>query len=165
MRTKNNVFVSLSAGAQQTLALDVVKRRRIEACGILIGTIDSAGNWLVETAIPLRNIHDSPSYFEFAPEDLLAVELAYPGKIVGAYHSHPSGYARPSQTDRQNMQRVNESQRIPWAWLIICGPFPSEPFDASQQCWTLSASSILAYHHYPGEGLHSISVHFSQDEG
>ncbi|HLL79503.1 MAG TPA: Mov34/MPN/PAD-1 family protein [Ktedonobacteraceae bacterium] len=161
MRTKNNVYVSLSAGAQKTLALDAVKRRRIEACGILIGTIDSAGSWLIETAIPLRNIHDSPTYFEFAPEDLLAVELANPGKIVGAYHSHPSGYARPSQTDRQNMQRVNESQRIPWAWLIICGPFPSEPVNASQHRWSLPASSILAYHHFPGEGLRAVPVLFA----
>lgn len=165
MRTKNDVFVSLSLDAQQTLALDVIKRRRIEACGILIGTIDPAGNWLVKSAIPLRNIHDSPSYFEFAPEDLLATELANPGKIIGAYHSHPSGYARPSQTDRQNMQRVNESQRIPWAWLIICGPFPAEPFDASQQRWSLSASSILAFHHYAGEGLHAVPVRLSQDKG
>lgn len=161
MRTKNDVYVSLSLDAQQALALDVVKRRRIEACGILIGTIDPAGNWLVESAIPLRNIHDSPTYFEFAPEDLLAIELAYPGKIVGAYHSHPSGYARPSQTDRQNMQRVNESQRIPWVWLIVRGPFPSEPLDSSHQPWSLSAASILAYHHFPGEGLHTIPVHLS----
>ena len=161
MRTKKNVYVSLSHDALQTLSLDVVKRQRIEACGIMIGTINSAGNWLVESAIPLRNIHDSPSYFEFAPEDLLAIELAYPGKIVGAYHSHPSGYARPSQTDRQNMQRVNESQRIPWVWLIICGPFPAEPVNASQQRWTLSASSILAFHHYSDEGLHSIPVLFA----
>lgn len=161
MRAKNDVFVSLSADAQKTLALDVVKRQCIEACGILIGTIDSAGNWHVEAVHPLRNIHDSPTYFEFAPEDLLAVDLTYPGKIIGAYHSHPSGYARPSQTDRQNMQRVNESQHIPWAWLIICGPFPTEPLDASQQLWKLPASSILAYHHYPDEGLHSVPVHFA----
>jgi proteasome lid subunit RPN8/RPN11 len=161
MRTKNDLYVSLSLDTQKTLQLDVVKRRRIEACGLLIGTIDAAGNWHVKVAHPLRNIHDSPVYFEFAPEDLLAADLAYPGTIIGAYHSHPTGYARPSQTDRQNMKRVNESQHIPWAWLIIRGPFPSEPLDSSQQPWSLSASSIMAYHHFPGEGLHSILVHFS----
>ncbi len=163
MRTRNDVFVALSAETQVTLGLDVVKRQRIEACGLLIGEIDLAGNWHVESAHPLRNIHDSPSYFEFAPEDLLAVDLAYPGRVIGAYHSHPSGYARPSQTDRQNMQRVNESQRIPWVWLIIRGPFPT-PSIMPQQPWPLPTSSIMAYHHYQEVGLCAIPLQFLKDE-
>jgi proteasome lid subunit RPN8/RPN11 len=93
-------------------------------------------------------------YFEFAPEDLLEVELAYPGQTVGVYHSHPGGFAAASTTDRENMQRVNQEQHIPWAWLIIYGPFDK----AFAQQESIPLTSILAYHHYAAEGLCQITV-------
>ena len=84
MHKQADVLVRMSAVAKKTLLLDVYKRRRIEACGVLIGTIDEAGNWLVEAAHPLRNPFDSPVYFEFDPEDLLRADLLFPGRIIGA---------------------------------------------------------------------------------
>ena len=62
------VFVSIAA--QKTLFQDVHQRRDVEACGVLIGSMDEEGNWYIEQAHPLRNIFDSPVYFEFAPEEL-----------------------------------------------------------------------------------------------
>src|SRR5689334_14709961 len=126
MRKQVNALVTISIGAQKTLLLDVCKRGRIEACGLLLGSMDDAGHWYIEQVYPLRNIFDSPVYFEFAPEDLLTVDLNYPGRIVGVYHSHPTGLAVASSTDRQNMQRVNIEQQIPWIWLIVCGPFDDD---------------------------------------
>src|SRR5436309_8726347 len=100
-------LVMLSQAAQQELVSDVYRRTDIEACGVLIGSL-SNDYWYVERVYPLPNIAHSAVYFEFAPEDLLAVELAYPGQIVGVYHSHPTGYARASRIDRKNMKRVNQ---------------------------------------------------------
>jgi len=164
MHIKADTHVFIGADAKQTLLLDVYKRCSIEACGLLIGRIDEADNWHVEAALPLRNISDSPSYFEFAPEELLAADLAYPNQIIGVYHSHPGGFAKPSQTDRQNMKRVNVSQRIPWAWLIVCGPFQPVPAEAEQaESATQAEATILAFHHYADEGLCSIPLHFGTE--
>jgi [CysO sulfur-carrier protein]-S-L-cysteine hydrolase len=162
MHIKTGARVFISAGARQALLLDAYDRRNIEACGVLTGRIDEEGRWHVEAAHALRNISDSPSYFEFAPEDLLAVDLAFPGQVIGVYHSHPSGFAKPSQTDRQNMKRVNASQRIPWVWLIVCGPFHPVAGASgqahAQQAVLLADVTILAFHHYDVEGLCSIPI-------
>jgi hypothetical protein len=104
----------------------------------------------------LRNIFHSPVYFEFAPEDLLEIELTYPGQVVGVYHSHPTGFAKASNTDRQNMQRVNQEQHIPWVWLIISGPF-DEQF-TQRAHGLIPQDAIIAYHHYEQEGLQQIVI-------
>ena len=145
--------VTISLDARNTLFNDVCQRPHIEACGILLGHIDSCGNWNIEQAYPLRNIFNSPVYFEFAPEDLLAVELDHPGQIVGVYHSHPTGFAVASSTDHENMRRVNVEQQIPWVWLIICGPF-DETFEPGQK------SSMIAYHYYEELELQEIAIEF-----
>jgi proteasome lid subunit RPN8/RPN11 len=151
MRKRAQVTISLDA--RNTLFKDVCQRQHIEACGILLGDIDSCGNWNIEQAYPLPNIFNSAVYFEFAPEDLLAVELDYPGQIVGVYHSHPTGFAVASSTDHENMRRVNVEQQIPWVWLIISGPF-DERFEAGQK------SSMIAYHYYEELELQEIAIEF-----
>jgi proteasome lid subunit RPN8/RPN11 len=165
MRKHENAEVSINASAHKTLLLDVFKRQRIEACGLLLGTIDQAGNWHVEEAHPLRNIFDSPVYFEFAPEDLLAADLAYSGRIIGAYHSHPTGLAVASHTDHQNMKRVNVEEQIPWVWLIVSGPFDhslSLLQQVQRHLQRIPNSSIVAYHYYEGEGLRRIAIRFEE---
>jgi len=153
MRKHASAQVTISLDARNTLFNDVCQRPHIEACGILLGQIDSCGNWNIEQAYPLRNIFNSAVYFEFAPEDLLAVELDQPGKIVGVYHSHPTGFAVASSTDHENMRRVNVEQQIPWVWLIICGPF-DETFEPGQK------SSMIAYHYYEELELQEIAIEF-----
>ena len=100
MGKQQEAFVWLSVEAQKALFVDVCHRHTIEACGILLGTRDAHGNWHVEEALPLRNIADSPVYFEFAPEDLLRIDLTYAERVVGVYHSHPTGYARATRRYR-----------------------------------------------------------------
>jgi len=145
-------YVTLNQTAQQELVYDIYQRADIEACGVLIGSLVD-DSWYVERAHPLRNIAHSAVYFEFAPEDLLEVELAYPEQIVGVYHSHPTGYARASRIDKENMKRVNLEEAIPWIWLIICGPF-----GASAQEKRLE-ERIIAYHYY-AKGLQSVAVRY-----
>lgn len=158
MEEHGHAQLILSDCTQKTLLQDVYKRSNIEACGLLTGTIDEQGNWQVEAAHPLHNIHQSPVYFEFAPEDLLTFELEHPGEIIGVYHSHPTGFPTASATDRQNMRRVNAEQHIPWAWLIICGPFSEKHLSHANQ---LADYSIMAYHYYDAEGLQQLRVHLS----
>ncbi len=166
MHKQAEAQVRLSAAAKKTLLLDVYKRRRIEACGVLIGSIDETGNWQVEAAHPLRNPFDSPVYFEFDPEDLLRVDLLYPERVIGAYHSHPTGFARASSTDRKNMKRVNVEQRIPWVWLIISGPFERAATLLQEEQDFLSilpVSSFIAYHHYTDTGLQQVELRFDDE--
>ena len=161
MRTHETAEVTISASAQKTLLLDVYKRQCIEACGLLIGSIDDSGNWHVEETYPLRNTFDSPTYFEFAPEDLLAADLAYPDKVIGVYHSHPTGLAVASHTDRQNMKRVNVEEYIPWIWLIVSGPFDRALTllqQAQRHSQGIRNPLIVAYHHYADQGLRQISI-------
>ncbi len=141
-----NAQVTISSDAQRALFNDVCQRRHIEACGVLIGSNDEQGHWRVDKIHPLCNIFDLPVYFEFAPEDLLAVELSYQGQIVGVYHSHPTGFAKASKTDRNNMKRVNKEQQIPWVWLIIRGPFDENFIKHSQG--HITDEFMIAYYHY-----------------
>ena len=157
MRKHRDALATVSISARDTLYADVFQRRHIEACGLLLGHIDDVGNWHIECAQPLRNICNSPVYFEFAPEDVLDVELSHPGQIIGVYHSHPGGLAVASNTDRKNMQRVNTEQQIPWIWLIISGPFyGSYRLDNEQ----FTTSQTIAYHHYDTLGLRQITLKF-----
>ncbi len=153
----NGQYISLSPRAQHTIATDIFQRRRIEACGVLLGFIDELENWRVEDAYPLPNISNSPIHFEFAPEDLVQVDYTYQDKVVGVYHSHPTGFARASDTDRQNMQRVNSEEQIPWAWLIICGPFNQKT--PPQQ---LTETKSIAYHHFDSDGLQQVTLRLSE---
>jgi proteasome lid subunit RPN8/RPN11 len=162
MRKNHKAEVSIDARAYEVLLLDVYKRQQIEACGLLLGTIDQAGNWHIEDIHPMSNIFDSPVYFEFAPEELLSADLAYPGRVIGVYHSHPKGLAVASQTDHQNMKRVNAEE---WVWLIISGPFDHSPSIIQQvqrRLQRISDTSIVAYHYYEDEGLQRIPIHFEE---
>jgi len=157
--------VTISINAQKTLLADINERHRIEACGLLTGSIDNLGNWHIQQAHPLRNIFNSPVYFEFAPEDILAVEFEHPGQVVGAYHSHPTGLAVASRTDRENMKRVNLEQEIPWVWFIISGPFDKQltslhPLQHQRE--RMSRPAIIAYHHFEEHGLQQVKIHLEE---
>lgn len=69
-----------------------------EACGILLG------EGLCITAIAeAANVHAMPqSHFEIDPQALIDAHRAARGggqKVIGYFHSHPTGEPRPSQTD------------------------------------------------------------------
>ena len=70
-----------------------------ECCGILFGH-----DGLIESANPTPNVAAEPHHrFEIDPQSLVeayrAARTSGP-QIMGYYHSHPSGPAEPSATDR-----------------------------------------------------------------
>ncbi|MBF0168574.1 MAG: M67 family metallopeptidase [Alphaproteobacteria bacterium] len=88
-----------------------------ECCGLLIGRRLEAATQVDEIR-PCRNLLDKECQdrFEIDPTDRFAAmrqARAMGREIVGHYHAHPQGPARPSETDRGMMY---EPELI---WLII----------------------------------------------
>lgn len=69
-----------------------------EVCGLLLGT-DRA----IESVVATRNVHADPAgHFEVDPAALIAAhksERAGGPRLIGHYHSHPSGSSAPSDED------------------------------------------------------------------
>jgi proteasome lid subunit RPN8/RPN11 len=70
-----------------------------EACGLLLGS-----GRRIERGQPTQNVHPTPqTHFEIDPRALIdahrATRQGGPA-VLGYYHSHPTGRAEPSATDR-----------------------------------------------------------------
>lgn len=144
--------VILSAQARQAIRADMRKRPRIEACGLLIGEITPAGDWIAHQALPLRNTRNSSVRFEFDAAELLEYDMTYGERIVGVYHSHPGGPPYPSGIDTGNMENLQDS---PWVWLIasFTGRRGAAAGDSEAD-----GLSIAAFRHDPQAGLQTISI-------
>jgi desampylase len=85
-----------------------------EVCGLLLG----AGDRIAE-AVPAANVAADPSRrFEVDPAPLFAAVRAERGggpRLLGHYHSHPSGRALPSPRDAAMADRPGR------LWLIVAG--------------------------------------------
>lgn len=89
-----------------------VRAHPCEACGILLG--DAARiTQVVETA----NVHPAPkTHFEIDPQALIdayRAERSGGAKVLGYFHSHPHGPAKPSLTDQEMAARDDK------IWAII----------------------------------------------
>jgi proteasome lid subunit RPN8/RPN11 len=85
-----------------------------ECCGLMEGVADG-GAMQVLALHPARNIAPERDRFEIHPEDhfaALKTARANGRAIIGCYHSHPDGAARPSETDRAGGGEEN------FIWLI-----------------------------------------------
>jgi len=107
-----NVFI----GSRVFHALLAESKRAFpeEGCGLLLGA-----EGRIEHVQPARNIHPTPeTHFEIDPQALVdALRSARRGgpEVLGYYHSHPSGPAEPSATDRA---MASGDGRI---WAIVAG--------------------------------------------
>lgn len=71
-----------------------------ECCGLLFG---DAGERRIDAQAPTANVHPQPeTHFEIDPQALIDAHRAGRSngpQLLGYYHSHPDGKARPSATD------------------------------------------------------------------
>lgn len=118
----------------ETLACDAFPA---ECCGLMEGAADDVAVQVLALH-PARNIAPAPDRFEIHPEDHFAALRAARDNghaIVGCYHSHPGGEARPSETDRQGGGEEN------FIWLIAALAEASGP--AAVGAFVYSARSFL----------------------
>jgi proteasome lid subunit RPN8/RPN11 len=85
-----------------------------EACGLLFGTAER-----VDGVMAAINVAEDPErHFEIEPAALFAAiraERSGGPKLVGYYHSHPTGRAEPSATDRAMSGKDGK------LWVIVAG--------------------------------------------
>jgi proteasome lid subunit RPN8/RPN11 len=85
-----------------------------ECCGLLEGRRGGGGIEILNLH-PARNLAARPDRFEIHPEDHFAALKGARGRghaIIGCYHSHPGGAAKPSSVD---LARAGEEDFL---WLI-----------------------------------------------
>lgn len=89
---------TLTPTAHTTILKAAEEAHPNEACGLLLGT-----GTQIETALPAANVHPEPQrHFEIDPAALIAAHKAARAggpQVLGYFHSHPNGLARPSATD------------------------------------------------------------------
>lgn len=106
--------IGLTSDAKATLLEEATRAMPNECCGLLLGRGDS-----IESARPCANVHPDPArHFEIDPTALIAAHKAARSggpQVLGYYHSHPTGRAEPSPTDRA---QASGDGRI---WAIVAG--------------------------------------------
>lgn len=105
--------ITVTSGALATLLEEATRAHPLECCGLLLG------GELIARACPAANVHPEPArHFEIDPAALIAAHRAARAgglAVLGYYHSHPTGIAEPSATDRA---AASGDGRI---WAIIAG--------------------------------------------
>ena len=90
--------VTITPQAQKAILAAAARAAPHEACGLLLGA-----GFHIETAQPTANVHPEPKrHFEIDPAALIAAHKAARiggPQLIGYFHSHPNGLARPSATD------------------------------------------------------------------
>lgn len=111
-----DVAMTLTISREQSARLIALAASspRNEVCGLLLGQLGR-----VEQVRQARNVAPEPDrIFEIDPGALFKAireERAGGMKLIGCFHSHPAGDARPSQTD---FDQAAIDGRV---WVIIAG--------------------------------------------
>jgi proteasome lid subunit RPN8/RPN11 len=91
--------ITVTSAVVQALLGNARDARPQECCGLLFGTADA-----VTAHRPAANVHPQPSrHFEIDPQALIDAHrnMRQGGpRLIGYYHSHPTGNCEPSATDR-----------------------------------------------------------------
>ena len=102
--------VTIASELKAQIVAEAESSPGVEVCGLLIERDALA-------ALPCRNVSDQPAMrFEIDPAALVAAlraERAGGARVVGCYHSHPSGIAEPSARD------AADAAPNGWLWLIV----------------------------------------------
>jgi proteasome lid subunit RPN8/RPN11 len=120
-----------SPSALNTMQEAAKKDYPLEACGLLIGTINSG--WQIDEARQIENLNKerAADRFQLDPAGYQNVDRELRGtgrEIIGVFHSHPDCPAKPSPTDLES------------AWEGFVYPIVSiyNGEVANTLCWTLN---------------------------
>lgn len=107
--------LTIAPDAYATMMAAAAAAHPLEACGLLFG----AGPH-VATAQVTANVAGNPDrHFEIDPAALIAAHRSMRDgtgpQVMGYFHSHPNGLARPSATDAESGARDG------LVWIIIAG--------------------------------------------
>ncbi|GMR11181.1 MAG: hypothetical protein BMS9Abin28_2008 [Anaerolineae bacterium] len=89
--------IRVSPEQYQRMLEHVAQDSPMEACGLLGGS-----GSLVEKAVPIRNVVESPVRFRMDPAEQIQALFGFEERgqeLVAIYHSHPSGPPGPSEMD------------------------------------------------------------------
>ncbi len=104
--------VELSSDVVNALLAEAARAAPGECCGILLGE-----GMRIAAVLPAANVHPEPlTHFEIDPRVLIDChrsERAGAHRVIGYYHSHPNGRARPSATDLASASRDGR------VWAIV----------------------------------------------
>lgn len=80
-----------------------------ECCGLLLGSGDQ-----IMALIPTPNVAAAPQHnFEVSPIWLLDAHRIWRQRLIGSYHSHPTGTGKPSARDAAGAHEIGK------IWLIV----------------------------------------------
>lgn len=118
----DSTAIAISRDAVTAMLAATLEAAHDEACGLLLGEGSH-----IKTVVPVANVAADPArHFEIDPAALIAAHRAARdgsgAQVLGYFHSHPNGLARPSATDLQCAARDG---RI---WAIIA--------DSAITCWS-----------------------------
>lgn len=110
-----SMVILVRHSAHQTMIDAARNAAPAEACGLLLGT-----GTRIESVHPTANVAPDPAtHFEIDPAALIAAHRAARQgtgpQVVGYFHSHPNGLARPSATDARDAARDGR------VWIIVAG--------------------------------------------
>jgi len=144
--TSSSEVCHFSPSALNAMQEAAEKDYPLEACGLLIGTINSG--WQVDEARQIENLNKerAADRFQLDPAGYQSVDRELRGtgrEIIGVFHSHPDCPAKPSPTDLES------------AWEGFVYPIISvcNGEVANILCWTLNED---------GNRFRSLSVKDSQ---
>ena len=103
----------LPASVRRVLVAEARQAAPLECCGLLVGR-----GRRVFSALPTENVERSAVRFRIDPRAHIDAQRVLrrcdpPLELVGSYHSHPSGSAKPSPTD------IAESAYPDWVHVIV----------------------------------------------
>lgn len=110
------MIVTLTKDLEQLLTAAAEKRAPDEACGLLTGTV-AGDRYLIEECVFSDNVFDGDTTRHFEIDPALHLRLQRRARsgnvaIIGVWHSHPNGEAKPSVADQKRSIESN------WVWLI-----------------------------------------------
>ncbi len=109
----------LASPARRTLLAASRAAHPHEACGLLFGTREGASLEVASASVAANVAAEPRRRFEVDPAHLVAAQRAarHGGPaILGVWHSHPDGPARPSRADRAGVTDPD------WVWIIVAPP-------------------------------------------